>query len=54
MEERNRMLCENTQENIEVPETQRKPIILPKDQVGHPLTLWVVPLSQKPPLMIAG
>ena len=54
MEERNRMLCENTQENIEVPETQRQPIILPKDQVGHPLTLWVVPLSQKPPLMIAG
>ena len=54
MGDRHRMLCENIQVNIEVPENQRKPIILPKDQVGHPLTLWVVPLSQKPPLMIAG
>ena len=34
MGERHRMLCENIQVNIEVPENQRKPIILPKDQVG--------------------
>lgn len=54
MGERHRILCKNIQVNIEVPATQRKPIILQKDQMGHPLTLWVVPLSQKPPLMIAG
>lgn len=46
MGERERILCENIELNRKVPESQRKPTILPKVQVGHPLTLEDILLSQ--------